>query len=155
MYKLVIVHQGRIQKNIPLHRDSITIGRSKSSDICLKEKLVSSQHAIIDIDNNKVTLSDLDSTNGTTVNGKNISRVQLQTGDQITIGNYKLIFITDNNESDDPDATMMISTSNNKTQSSSAKESTNVKKSTSRTIFKGLLLIIIILVSSFFMLELF
>ena len=109
MYKLVLVHKGKIQKNIPLRQGSIIIGRKADSDIQLEEKLVSGRHAELIVKNSGVTLKDLDSTNGTQVNGEAVTETKLQTGDQITIAGYKLVFITEHGDSEDPDATVMVS----------------------------------------------
>lgn len=109
MFKLVIVHKGKIQKNIPLRHESMIIGRKEESDIHLEEKQVSSNHAELITKNNEVIIKDLGSTNGTSVNGTVITEKKLQTGDQITIGSYKLIFVTEHGDSDDPDATVIVS----------------------------------------------
>lgn len=108
MYKLVVVHKGRIQKNIPLRHSHMIIGRKSESDIQLEEKLVSGKHAEISIKNQHVYLKDLGSTNGTSVNGNPVEEIELQTGDQISIGNYKLIFVTEHGDNDDPDATVIV-----------------------------------------------
>lgn len=110
MYKLVVVQNGRIQKNIPLRHSHALIGRKPDSDIRLEEKQVSGHHAKLTINNNEVFIEDLDSTNGTSVNGQPLEKsLLLQTGDQISIGNYKLIFVTEHGDSEDPDATVMVS----------------------------------------------
>ncbi|MGD2117429.1 MAG: FHA domain-containing protein [Chromatiales bacterium] len=109
MYKLVIVHRGRIEKNIPLRHDSMIIGRKSESDIRLDENLVSARHARIFQKNGRVYIDDMSSTNGTRVNGERINEARLQTGDQISIGNYKLVFVTEHGDTNDPDATVIVS----------------------------------------------
>ena len=109
MYKLVIVQNGRIQKNIPLRHSRVLIGRKPDSDIQLEEKQVSGHHAVITVKNDEAFIEDLESTNGTSVNGQAINETQLQTGDQISIGNYKLIFVTEHGDAEDPDATVIVS----------------------------------------------
>ena len=108
MYKLAIVHKGKIEKNVHLINGKMLIGRKPVCGIHLEEKMVSGQHAELNVSNNGVILKDLDSTNGTSVNGNRITETALQTGDQITIGNYKMIFVREHGETENPDATMIV-----------------------------------------------
>ena len=110
MYKLAIIHKGKVVDNIRLTEGTVTIGRKPDCNIHLAEKMVSGKHAEMVIKASGATLKDLDSTNGTSVNGKTISTANLQTGDQISIGDYKLVFVREHGETEDPDATMIIST---------------------------------------------
>lgn len=72
--------------------DNTSIGRSPSNDIVIKEPKVSRQHAAINrIDDNYVIV-DLKSSNGVYVNGRKVEEVVLEDGDEIAIGNTKLIF---------------------------------------------------------------
>ena len=139
MYKLVLVHKGKIQKNFPLRHESIIIGRKAESDIHLEENQVSGRHAELIVKSSGVTLRDLESTNGTSVNGKPISETKLQTGDQITIGDYKLIFVTEHGDSDDPDATVMVSP-----QQAKAMPSSPHKHSTLHNAVKIIVLLVLI-----------
>ena len=79
-------------KEYPLHRGSQVIGRGREVDIPLYTPSTSRQHARIDVDADRVTLTDLESRHGTRVNGKPISgSVELAAGDQIEIGGERLI----------------------------------------------------------------
>ena len=142
MFKLVIVHKGKIQKNIPIRHDSMIIGRKPESDIHLEEKQVSSSHAELITNNNEVIIRDMDSTNGTSVNGTAVSEKKLQTGDQITIGSYKLIFVTEHGESDDPDATVIVS-SNKSRPVATVPSSPASGGSNAKNIFIAVILILI------------
>ena len=71
---------------------NIVIGRSPASDIVVKEAKVSRKHAEIQIINGKYILIDLESSNGTFVQGKKIKEHTLQSGEQIGVGTVKLIF---------------------------------------------------------------
>jgi predicted component of type VI protein secretion system len=62
------------------------IGRSKDADIQLKDIKVSRLHSKITVKSNKYTITDLDSKNGTYVNGEKIQTAQLSDGDQIRLG---------------------------------------------------------------------
>ena len=87
----------------------MVIGRKPECNIQLDEKMVSGQHAEITILPDEIHLKDLGSTNGTIVNGKEVKETTLKTGDQVSIGNYKLIFVREHGETEDPDATMVVS----------------------------------------------
>jgi hypothetical protein len=68
------------------------IGRSDESDIVLNDPSVSRTHAIVEIVAGRATLRDLDSTNGTFVNGRRISAEALRDGDELQFGNTRLRF---------------------------------------------------------------
>ena len=72
---------------------TIKIGRSSSNDIVINEQTVSSHHAVlteqVSSAGKEYRIKDLNSTNGTFVNGKKISEeVSIQPGDTIKLGNY-------------------------------------------------------------------
>ena len=72
---------------------SIKIGRSSSNDIVINEQTVSSHHAVLTEEASAAgklyRIKDLNSTNGTFVNGKRISEdVAVQPGDTLKFGNY-------------------------------------------------------------------
>jgi len=84
-----IVFQG---KRVPFVR-SLTIGRDTSNSVSLDDKLVSRNHALIKKVKGVFFIQDLDSTNGTYVNGKRIPAneyVCLQPNDKIMIGRTEL-----------------------------------------------------------------
>lgn len=68
------------------------IGRSDESDIVLNDPSVSRTHATIEIAAGRATLRDLDSTNGTFINGKRIRSQALRDGDELKLGNTRLRF---------------------------------------------------------------
>lgn len=74
-------------------KHGLTFGRSEDSDVVIVSKLASENHAKIDIVNNKPCIVDLDSKNGTRVNGKNITRKTLYGGDKVEIGDVIFKFI--------------------------------------------------------------
>lgn len=76
-------------KNVyPLKQESIVIGRSPSCDICIDDLYMSSKHAQLWNEDNEWYLADLNSTNGTFVNGEKLGEdsVALDNGDRIRIG---------------------------------------------------------------------
>ena len=86
-FYLIIVYGDNIGKIYPLDKKTITIGRSHGSDIQLEDPSCSREHSIIEFnDNNKPVLKDLNSTNGTFVNGPKITEINLEDGDKIMFG---------------------------------------------------------------------
>jgi hypothetical protein len=70
----------------------VVIGRSKECDIQLADPNVSRRHAELRQEGSAYWLVDLDSTNGSAVNGHRFARAKLESGDTITIGSTDLLF---------------------------------------------------------------
>jgi pSer/pThr/pTyr-binding forkhead associated (FHA) protein len=64
----------------------VIIGRTPTSDLTLVDEGISREHAVISWDEDHFSIEDLQSTNGTKVNGKRVRSVELQDGDRIQIG---------------------------------------------------------------------
>ena len=79
-----------------MQKDTLSIGRSRESDIFLEDLAVSRLHAsIINLGNNNYALRDEGSANGTKVNGLQVPKYQpqpLQEGDKIQLGQTVLVF---------------------------------------------------------------
>ena len=71
---------------------SITVGRTESCDLQLIDPCVSSQHCRFEGRAGRYWLTDLDSRNGTTVNGKTVSRWELRRGDTVRVGRTRIVF---------------------------------------------------------------
>jgi diguanylate cyclase (GGDEF)-like protein len=73
---------------------STTLGRDPNSTIPIFDDIVSWNHACIEYDqgNNMYVLKDLESTNGTLVNGRRIKKVELHDGDKLFLGKVVLKF---------------------------------------------------------------
>ncbi len=69
------------------------IGRDKDADIMLKDPLVSRQHAVVIYHDGKYVIKDLDSTNGTHMNGAVVKQANLRHGDTFRVGNTSLRFV--------------------------------------------------------------
>jgi FHA domain-containing protein len=69
-----------------------TIGRSEESAIVLLDPSVSRAHAVVEIVRGRAAVRDLESTNGTFVNGRRIEREPLRDGDEIRFGNTRMRF---------------------------------------------------------------
>lgn len=76
----------------PIVKPVSVLGRSRECDIVVPDHNVSRQHAEIRVEGGVHWLVDLDSTNGTLVNGKKVKRVQLDSGDRIELGSTELVF---------------------------------------------------------------
>ena len=81
--------RGRVYENLPT---PVTIGREEGNTIQLNDERVSRFHLKIQDDRDKVVLTDLESTNGTKVNGEDIQLRLLRYGDLIAVGRSVLLF---------------------------------------------------------------
>ena len=68
----------------------ITIGRAKGNNLVIDEKTISGEHCKITEENGQYFLTDLESTNGTSVNGEKISKIALSTGQTVELGKVKI-----------------------------------------------------------------
>jgi hypothetical protein len=93
--RLIHTHQGRRVGEYPLSAERVTIGRHAKNTIRIADPAVSARHAVILVLENRggVVLRDLDSTNGTYVNGKEVSEHPLRNGDVIHIGRHRLQYL--------------------------------------------------------------
>lgn len=83
------IDKGRIFREVPT---PITIGREEGNLLRLNDERVSRFHAKIQFDNNEIIITDLESTNGTRVNGNVVQIRRLQPGDRIGVGRSLLLF---------------------------------------------------------------
>lgn len=86
--KLVICNGGFDGMEYPITAEETLIGRNPTTDITLLDDGISREHAIIlyDAENDSYLLEDLQSTNGTQVNGKRVRSVTLADGDELRVG---------------------------------------------------------------------
>lgn len=92
MGKLVLHQPDGTTRDFPLSRERITIGRRVDNDICLPFPAVSGEHAAVVTILDDSFLEDLNSTNGTLVNGKPIAKHFLRDQDEIDIGRHRLVY---------------------------------------------------------------
>jgi hypothetical protein len=76
-------------------RERAVIGRSRRCDLVIDDANISRQHCELTLKGRQWQISDLGSTNGVTVNGRQVSSARLEPGDEITIGTSKLRFDVD------------------------------------------------------------
>jgi pSer/pThr/pTyr-binding forkhead associated (FHA) protein len=91
--KLILSMDGLVLKEIPVAKERMTVGRKPHNDIQIDNLAISGEHAAIVTILNDSFLEDLNSTNGTLVNGQQIKKHFLQNGDVIELGKYKLKFL--------------------------------------------------------------
>jgi len=92
MAKLVLRFNGDFVKEYELDKEILTIGRKAENDIHIDNLAVSGNHAKILTILNDSFIEDLDSTNGTFVDGNKITKHALQNGECILIGKHELKF---------------------------------------------------------------
>jgi pSer/pThr/pTyr-binding forkhead associated (FHA) protein len=95
MPKMIVYIDGVVIKEVQLTKDRTTLGRRPYNDIVIDNLAVSGEHAVMQMSGTEVALEDLNSTNGTYVNGKAIKKQALKNGDTIEIGKYKIKFVHD------------------------------------------------------------
>ncbi len=95
MPKMIVSIDEVVIKEVQLTKERTTLGRRPYNDIVIDNLAVSGEHAVIQMTGGDVALEDLNSTNGTYVNGKAVKKQQLSNGDNIEIGKYKIKFVGD------------------------------------------------------------
>ena len=95
MAKLILSMDGLILKEIPLNKERMSIGRRASNDILIDNLAISGEHAAVVTILNDSFLEDLNSTNGTVVNGQQIKKHFLKNGDVVELGKYKLKYVSE------------------------------------------------------------
>lgn len=96
MAKLHFLLDGNPMGEFELDKERITIGRRPSNQIHIDNLAVSGEHAVIVTIGNDSFLEDLNSTNGTIVNGSAIKKYVLQHQDMIEFGKYQLQYLNEN-----------------------------------------------------------
>lgn len=91
-YFLLLIDSGIVVKKLPLIKGHYVIGRADDADLIISSKDVSRHHAAVNYDGADFIIKDLNSTNGTFVNNKKIVKHNLQSGDEISIGDYSIFF---------------------------------------------------------------
>jgi len=108
MSKVILKFKEAVLKEIPLDKESVTIGRNPGNDIHIDNLAVSSFHAKLINQRGQFFIQDLSSTNGTFVNGRRISESVLNNNDDIIIGKHSLIFVSPQTQEEDKTETLKI-----------------------------------------------
>jgi pSer/pThr/pTyr-binding forkhead associated (FHA) protein len=91
MPKLTLQFEGRLLKEYSVGV-GLTIGRSPDNTVIIDNPAVSGHHARLFSESGAVILEDLNSTNGTFVNGQHTTRRVLRSGDVVMVGKHQLVF---------------------------------------------------------------
>ena len=95
MGKLVVSLDGVVIKEVQVTKDKTTLGRRPYNDIVIDNLAVSGEHAVLQMVGADVFIEDLNSTNGTYINGKAVKKQLLSHNDTVEIGKYKIKYIVD------------------------------------------------------------
>lgn len=108
----IIINRGSFKLDeVVFQQGTTTIGRATDNMVTLNDNAVSSHHAKIVTLFNTSYIEDLDSTNGTLVNGKSVKKHTLHSGDVVTLGNHQLLFQSDadtNKNAGDDSETLLL-----------------------------------------------
>ena len=106
MGKLVVSLDGVVIKEVQITKDKTTLGRRPYNDIVIDNLAVSGEHAVLQMVGADVFIEDLNSTNGTYINGKAVKKQLLTHNDTVEIGKYKIKFHVE--EGSDYERTMIL-----------------------------------------------
>jgi hypothetical protein len=106
MGKLVVSLDGVVIKEVQITKDKTTLGRRPYNDIVIDNLAVSGEHAVLQMGGHDVFIEDLNSTNGTYINGKAIKKQLLQHNDTVEIGKYKIKYLVE--DGTDYEKTMIL-----------------------------------------------
>jgi pSer/pThr/pTyr-binding forkhead associated (FHA) protein len=91
MLEITVELKNTILDTYKIDKSEITIGRNSANDIAIDNLAVSDRHARIYKSKGAYVMEDLDSTNGTIVNGRKIKQITLRGGLQVEIGKHILL----------------------------------------------------------------
>ena len=95
MPKMIVSIDGVVIKEVQLTKDRTSLGRRPYNDIVIDNLAVSGEHAVLQLAGNDVHIEDLNSTNGTYLNGKAVKKQLLQNGDTVEIGKYRIKYVSE------------------------------------------------------------
>ena len=93
MPKMIVSIDGVVIKEVQLTKDRTTLGRRPYNDIVIDNMAVSGEHAVLQMSGSESYIEDLNSTNGTYVNGKVVKKQLLHHDDTIEIGKYRIQYV--------------------------------------------------------------
>jgi hypothetical protein len=95
MPKMIVSIDGVVVKEVQITKERTTLGRRPYNDVVIDNLAVSGEHAVITMAGTEVSIEDLNSTNGTYINGKAVKRHVLQHNDTVEVGKYKIRYSAD------------------------------------------------------------
>ncbi|MCE7902137.1 MAG: FHA domain-containing protein [Gammaproteobacteria bacterium PRO9] len=108
MARLILSLDGQVLAEFNMSKERYTVGRLQDNDIRIDNPTVSGHHSLVINILNDSFLEDLNSTNGTYVNGRLIKKHALQNGDVVTIGRHQLRFVDGAADDEDEFASTMV-----------------------------------------------
>jgi hypothetical protein len=102
----VVSLDGVVIKEVQITKDKTTLGRRPYNDIVIDNLAVSGEHAVLQMVGADVFIEDLNSTNGTYINGKAVKKQLLTHNDTVEIGKYKIKYLVE--EGADYEKTMIM-----------------------------------------------
>ena len=109
MPRLVVLSEGLTGKTFEIKAEKSTLGRLEDNTICISEPSISSHHCEILLKGSDVFIKDLDSTNGTYINGERITESALKAGQILRLGHVQARLETgDPTQPKSVDKTMII-----------------------------------------------
>lgn len=93
MAKIILTLNGEVLREVELSKERITIGRAPHNDLVIDNRAVSGEHVVIVTVNDDSFLEDLNSTNGTQVNGQPIKKHFLREDDVVELAQYRLQYL--------------------------------------------------------------
>ncbi len=106
MGKLVVSLDNVVIKEFQISKERTTLGRRPYNDIVIDNLAVSGEHAVLTAAGPDVFIEDLNSTNGTYINGKAVKKQLLSNNDVVEVGKYRIKYLAD--EAEDYEKTMIL-----------------------------------------------
>ena len=101
MPKMIVSIDGVVIREVQVTKDRTSVGRRPYNDLVIDNLAVSGEHAVLLMSGNEVYLEDLNSTNGTFINGRAVKKQALRDNDMVEIGKYKIKYVTEASQADD------------------------------------------------------
>ena len=98
MPKMIISLDGALVKEVQVTKQRTTLGRRPYNDIVIDHLAISGEHAALQMAGNEGYIEDLNSTNGTYLNGKTAKKQLLHNDDIVEIGKYKIRYVSEAGE---------------------------------------------------------
>jgi len=108
MARLLLSLDGQVLAEYNMSKERYTVGRLQDNDIRIDNPTISGHHSLVINILNDSFLEDLNSTNGTYVNGRLIKKHALQNGDVVTVGRHQLRFLDGTADEEDEFANTMV-----------------------------------------------
>ena len=106
MGKLVVSLDNVVIKEFQITKGRTTLGRRPYNDIVIDNLAVSGEHAVLTASASDVFIEDLNSTNGTYINGKAVKKQLLSNNDVVEVGKYRIKYLAD--DAEDYEKTMIL-----------------------------------------------